>query len=201
MTGVQTCALPICPPGPQGPPGSTGGGAAVGPTPPLDPAVGEGWFNTSLIPPQAFIWDGSAWLPVTDLTDYVNNAALMSALADYLPLTGGTLTGDLGLTSPAASSAQLAANWSVVASGSTGDLAAGVTLNTTGADLLILDVGSFGPPDITINDSRGNTWNRIVHANYNEVYYCQGGSVGPNHTISVTNLRPFAAMSVVAFSG
>jgi hypothetical protein len=77
----------------------TGGGGAstaVGLTPPASPTVGQLWFNSdgSAGGGQTYLWydDGTSaqWVPVTPMGSGGGGVS-----GDYLPLAGGTLTGDL----------------------------------------------------------------------------------------------------------
>lgn len=67
-----------------------GGGAAVGPTPPSSPTIGDLWFDDST--GTLNVWDGSNWVPA-----YVDNDP-------FMPLSGGTFTGPVELSGDATTS-------------------------------------------------------------------------------------------------
>jgi hypothetical protein len=76
--------------------GSGGAATVIGLTPPAVPTVGQLWFcsDGSEGGGQTYLWfdDGSSrqWVPVTPIP-----ASISGAVGDFLPLTGGTLSGDL----------------------------------------------------------------------------------------------------------
>ena len=76
-------------------------------------------------------------------------------------------------------------------------------IDTTGADLLIVEVVSYSVTPITVSDSKSNTWSygteKAVGTCHTRLAYCQGGTVGSAHTFS-TNAN-FYTIAVAAFSG
>jgi hypothetical protein len=77
-------------------------------------------------------------------------------------------------------------------------------IDTTGADLLIV-VGSqySGVAAGTVTDSKGNTWTALTAQSatpeYEQMFYCQGGTVGAGHTFAFSG--QFSSCAVAAFSG
>ena len=69
--------------------GNIGGGAAIGDTPPANPGAGDLWWNSA---------DGRMYVYYTDAnsSQWVDLSA--GGAGQYLPLTGGTVTGDLAYT-------------------------------------------------------------------------------------------------------
>lgn len=80
------------------------------------------------------------------------------------------------------------------------------SIDTTGADLIVIGVAyNTGAPP-TITDSKGNTWTpltaKAVTSNgTSRLYYCQAPNVGTGHTFSNTGVNNFATLCVLAFSG
>lgn len=68
--------------------GNIGGGAAIGDTPPANPGAGDLWWNSA---------DGRMYVYYTDAnsSQWVDLSA--GGAGQYLPLTGGTVTGAFGL--------------------------------------------------------------------------------------------------------
>lgn len=69
--------------------GNIGGGAAIGDTPPANPGAGDLWWNSA---------DGRMYVYYTDAnsSQWVDLSA--GGAGQYLPLTGGTVTGDVSVT-------------------------------------------------------------------------------------------------------
>jgi hypothetical protein len=81
-------------------------------------------------------------------------------------------------------------------------------VNTSGATLIVLYVGTFTQPTATPTDSKSNTWTAVAAerstgspTTYERWWYCENPSVGASHTFShiVSNGRPVIGM--LAFSG
>lgn len=74
-------------------------------------------------------------------------------------------------------------------------------INTTGARLLVVHVGSFSPA--VVSDSRGNTWTSLTVRDggdpRSQIFYCLNPSVGVGHTITVTGAESYAAISILVF--
>jgi len=86
----------------------------------------------------------------------------------------------------------------------------GVTSNavdTTGANLIVLTAAWFNvvTPDVTIADSKGNTWTPLTKASQIGIvlrlYYCLNPTVGTGHTFSATGTNVEASIGVVVASG
>jgi hypothetical protein len=93
-----------------------------------------------------------------------------------------------------------APKWTVIATATDGrDNTNVVPIDTTGADLLVVYSAASGSSRV-ITDSYSNTWSAAVDAPAGGLYYCHGGTVGPNHTFSVTP-GSYPSTSVAAFSG
>lgn len=80
------------------------------------------------------------------------------------------------------------------------------SINTTGADLLIVGLSEGGGVNNgTIFDSKGNSWGKLTQAINNgkssELWFAWNPIVGTGHTFSVTGTTDFPALCVAAFSG
>jgi len=81
-----------------------------------------------------------------------------------------------------------------------------LTLDTTGANLLIAHVCAAVNGGPTISDSRGNTWTALTSENgtseFMSSWYCVPSSVGTGHTITTASgSSMFASLYVSAWSG
>jgi hypothetical protein len=78
------------------------------------------------------------------------------------------------------------------------------TINTTGADLLVIQAGWLEDSGPVIADSKGNTWTKAVSgdlfARRSAIYYAWNPTVGSGHSFTVTN-SPVGSVQVYAFSG
>lgn len=97
-----------------------------------------------------------------------------------------------------------------VASVATGGAVNGVTsaaINTTGADLLVVVASWYDATtaDVTLSDSKGNTWTALTKSNTPNVavkmWYCRGGSVGSGHTFTASGTGTYSSIYAAAFSG
>lgn len=78
------------------------------------------------------------------------------------------------------------------------------SIDTTGANLIIIGVsgwtGSFPAPA----DSKGNSWTALTQRSYGDsivcLYYCYAPTVGSGHTFSMSG-TVYASIMVLAFSG
>lgn len=73
-----------------------------GSTAPASPVLGQLWQDTSQTPDELKMWDGSNWVRVdpqgiTQTAADIRYLQIAAAAATYLPLSGGTLTGNLNL--------------------------------------------------------------------------------------------------------
>ena len=78
-------------------------------------------------------------------------------------------------------------------------------IDTTGANLIVISVGS-ARVTLTISDSKGNTWIKCptigqISSGGSITYYCFNPAVGSGHTFTVSGTACFSAISVHAFSG
>lgn len=78
------------------------------------------------------------------------------------------------------------------------------SIDTTGADFLVISLASFTATAVTVSDSKGNSWTPLTIRTGNAVdvriYYSIPTSVGSGHTFTVTG-SAFQSLSVAAFSG
>lgn len=146
--------------GPQGPPGATGETGATGSTGPQGPPGNAGPQGNpgtpgATGPPGPTIYPaagvavstGSAW----GTSIPANTLATTAQLANYLPLTGGTITGNLAVTGAVAgafitSSGNVSAAGGVVGASitSTGDMSVGGKLSVTGSVDTYADINAHG---------------------------------------------------------
>lgn len=81
------------------------------------------------------------------------------------------------------------------------------SINTTGANLLVAEVGweNGVTADITLSDSKSNTWTALTKTTLGSrsarIFYCLGGTVGSGHTFTVSGSTTYTAFAVTAFSG
>ncbi len=83
------------------------------------------------------------------------------------------------------------------------------SINTSGADLLIVMVGNFSGTQPTLTDSVGassNTWTALTRQDSGSgssglIYYAKNATVGSGHTFTLTGANSFASMEVQAWSG
>lgn len=71
-------------------------------TPPAAPVLGQLWQDTSKTPDELRMWDGSNWVRtdpqgITQAAGDARYLQIATASSTYLPLSGGTLTGNLTL--------------------------------------------------------------------------------------------------------
>lgn len=110
-----------------------------------------------------------------------------------------------GIVAPPPSSFTLLA--SVSAGSSDGDSVTTGSIDTTGADLLVLIASvDWAVSTPTISDSKGNTWTRIVQGTSSgalrcDIWYSIPTSVGSGHTFTQSDTSSFGAIAVSAYSG
>lgn len=84
------------------------------------------------------------------------------------------------------------------------------SVDTTGANLIVLGLSAYANADMTISDSKGNTWTALTRYEgsylgsfFSRLYYCLSPTVGSGHTFSAANngTLQYAVLSVQAFSG
>lgn len=80
-------------------------------------------------------------------------------------------------------------------------------IDTSGADLLVLVVGSNTANPGTISDTYGNTWTSLTASNAasaarSRIWYCRNPLVGPSHTFTLTGAtNMYGGIAVLAFAG
>ncbi len=84
-------------------------------------------------------------------------------------------------------------------------------VNTTGADLIVINVGYYSgtTPTIAPSDSKGNTWTALTAHNQvstlvgNRMFYCAAPTVGSGHTFTQEDLvaNAYPSIQMLAFSG
>jgi len=95
---------------------------------------------------------------------------------------------------------------SVGTNGGTNDVTSG-SINTTGANLLVVSVSWYNPidPTPTLTDSKSNTWTALTTRSggniSNKIYYCYGGTVGTGHTFTWSGSTIYPSINVSAWSG
>lgn len=93
------------------------------------------------------------------------------------------------------------------AASSDGNSATTGSLNTTGADLIVVGACSFQGVAVSVSDSKSNTpWNaRTIYAVSGDpsvqLFYFQAPTVGTGHTFTVTTSGGFPSVFAAAFSG
>jgi hypothetical protein len=80
------------------------------------------------------------------------------------------------------------------------------TLDTSGADLLVVVVTEGTAGAVTLSDSKSNTWNPLTEqsavAPACVIYYAKAaGKTGTGHTFTATGSSIFCVLNVMAFSG
>lgn len=78
------------------------------------------------------------------------------------------------------------------------------SIDTTGANLLVMNIAVDGGATPTIADSKGNTWNALTSSTLtvkNLMYYSIPTSVGSGHTFSNTGASNYCSLEVETFSG
>lgn len=81
------------------------------------------------------------------------------------------------------------------------------SLDTTGADLLVVVVTENTAGGVTLSDSKSNTWNPLTEQTNSinpscVIYYAKAtGKTGTGHTFTATGSSIFCVLNVMAFSG
>jgi hypothetical protein len=81
------------------------------------------------------------------------------------------------------------------------------SLDTTGANLIVVLVSDYLPSSTTLSDSRSNTWTPLTAKNGSsqsrlQLYYCYAPTTDAAHTFTVSNSGgSYPAISVLALSG
>jgi lysophospholipase L1-like esterase len=80
------------------------------------------------------------------------------------------------------------------------------TLDTTGANLLVVSLSGFKTGSPVLSDSKGNTWTPLTNHSgagnpSNRLYYCLAPTVGTGHTFTATGTGIYTTIDVQAFSG
>jgi glucuronoarabinoxylan endo-1,4-beta-xylanase len=82
----------------------------------------------------------------------------------------------------------------------------GMSLNTTGANILfVLEAYGNNSPG-TLTDSKGNTWSQLTKqgnggSGATVLWYAKNAIVGSGHTFTITGNNTYSAIAVAAFSG
>jgi hypothetical protein len=78
-------------------------------------------------------------------------------------------------------------------------------INTTGASLLVALISSNNDADVTVSDSKGNTWVGLtvqaIGAPHTRIYYVVNPTVGTGHTFTSSGSNIYTAACFAAFSG
>lgn len=79
-------------------------------------------------------------------------------------------------------------------------------IDTTGADLIIVQVTGLFSTNPTLSDSKSNTWLPLTKQStssdgFSRLYYCQAPIVGSGHNFTVAGASSFSGCTVAAFSG
>src|SRR5574343_2043522 len=98
---------------------------------------------------------------------------------------------------------------SLIASTKTSGSATGGTtgsIDTSGANLIVLAVGSMSGGSPSISDSKGNSYTPLASADTDDLgrvrlYYCVSPTVGSGHTFTVSGTGIYASLAAAAFSG
>lgn len=80
------------------------------------------------------------------------------------------------------------------------------SINTTGADFIVIVASSYSAGPGTVTDSKSNTWTSLTasdatDSNRARIWYCVAPTVGSGHTFSVSGVNVYASLSVTAWSG
>lgn len=74
-------------------------------------------------------------------------------------------------------------------------------IDTSGADLLVINGVCNNGTGPTISDNKGNTYILAVNSQSNFIWYCRGGVVGAGHTFTIAGASTFSIAQVTAWSG
>ena len=80
------------------------------------------------------------------------------------------------------------------------------SIDTTGADFLVMVVGAYKSFPPTVSDSKSNTWSALTLRDSGDsarilIYYVANPTVGTGHTFTLTGSSSYGSMCVHAFSG
>ncbi len=79
------------------------------------------------------------------------------------------------------------------------------TMNTTGANFLVVSITEFGGAPAAPTDSKTNSWtgltDRVNGSIHTRIFYSVPTSVGTLHTFTISSVGRFPGMTVMAFSG
>lgn len=116
-------------------------------------------------------------------------------------IAGTTITGQAAIASTPLQSSTIA----LVTSGAAYNGVNPVTLNTTGATLLVAVLSTYDPGPATIADGKSNSWHYLTQKDaaggHIRIAYAYSVSVGSGHTFTVTGTSPYEWAMVYAFSG
>ncbi len=79
------------------------------------------------------------------------------------------------------------------------------SINTTGANLIVVGVAGYTLFSATVTDSKSNTWTALTARSggvtRSRLWYCSNPTVGSGHTFTVSSGGATPALCVAAFSG
>ena len=79
------------------------------------------------------------------------------------------------------------------------------SIDTTGANFIVIQTGKYSGSALTVSDNKGNTWTGLTlnfgYAAGHQVFFCAIPTVGTGHTFTVTAPSAYPEMCVAAFSG
>jgi len=130
----------------------------------------------------------------------------------YAGNTGGSYANPHAVTSIATTTGSGAVSTSTptlitsIAAGGTPNTVTTASVDTTGANFIIISVAYDMNATPTISDSKSNTWTPLTVSSVtgsmaNRLYYSQNPTVGSGHTFSNTGANNYSSVCVVAFSG
>lgn len=81
-------------------------------------------------------------------------------------------------------------------------------INTTGANLIVVFLGTGITNTGTVSDSKSNTWTALTKVGtsvyddrWGQLFYCENPTVGTGHTFSVSGTGNNPCLAILAFSG
>lgn len=92
---------------------------------------------------------------------------------------------------------------SVSATGSINGSTTG-SIDTTGANLIVVSIYYYTGSSLTVTDSKSNTWTALTSRGSTilaKQYYCAGATVGSGHTFTLSGIASYSGIAVAAFSG
>ena len=129
-------------------------------------------------------------------------AEVITRVAPSVKVSGGVkVRGSAGGTT----SATPALISSVSAGSAAGNTITTGSIDTTGANFLVLTMGYLAGTAPTISDSKGNTWSALTASSNTSsatrIFYVANPTVGTGHTFTATVTGGYPAIAAMAFSG